>query len=87
MIKEKYISEALLKDTPKKKLGLKIKEGAITPDHFNKPAVDAYLLEVVGDIESTGMLPADKAKLDSLPTGSELTIMINNATSGDFYSE
>ena len=72
MMKEKYISEAALKDEPKKKLSLKIKEGSITPEHFNKKEVDAYLLDVVGAIEETGMLPEDKAKLDALPTAEEL---------------
>ena len=72
MMKEKYISEAALKDEPKKKLSLKIKEGSITPEHFNKKEVDAYLLDVVGAIEETGMLPEDKVKLDALPTAEEL---------------
>ena len=72
MMKEKYISEAALKDKPKKKLSLKIKEGSITPEHFNKKEVDKYLLDVVGAVEDTGMLPEDKAKLDALPTAEEL---------------
>ena len=71
-MKEKYISEAALKDKPKKKLSLKIKEGSIIPEHFNKKEVDKYLLDVVGAIEETGMLPEDKAKLDALPTATEL---------------
>jgi len=77
MMKEKYISEAALKDKPKKRLSLKIKEGSITPEHFNKKEVDAYLLDVVGAIEDTGMLPEDKAKLDALPTASELQDTLN----------
>ena len=76
-MKEKYISEAALKDKPKKKLSLKIKEGSITPEHFNKKEVDAYLLDVVGAIEDTGMLPEDKAKLDALPTAIELEQELN----------
>lgn len=76
-MKEKYISEAALKDKPKKRLSLKIKEGSITPEHFNKKEVDAYLLDVVGAIEDTGMLPEDKAKLDALPTASELQDTLN----------
>ena len=76
-MKEKYISEAALKDAPKKKLSLKIKEGSIIPEHFNKKEVDAYLLDVVGAIEDTGMLPEDKAKLDALPTATELEQELN----------
>lgn len=72
MLKEKYISEAQMKEEPKKKLVLKIKEGSITPEHFNKREVENYLLTVVDSIEDTGMLPEDKAKLDALPTATEL---------------
>jgi hypothetical protein len=77
MLKEKYISEAQMKEEPKKKLVLKIKEGSITPEHFNKREVENYLQEVVGSIEDTGMLPEDKAKLDALPTASELQNTLN----------
>lgn len=78
MLKEKYISEAQMKEEPKKKLVLKIKEGSITPEHFNKREVENYLQEVMGSIEDTGMLPEDKAKLDALPTATELEEMFND---------
>ena len=77
MLKEKYISEAQMKEEPKKKLVLKIKEGSITPEHFNKREVENYFQEVVGSIGDTGMLPEDKAKLDALPTASELQSTLN----------
>lgn len=66
-----------MKEEPKKKLVLKIKEGSITPEHFNKREVENYLLTVVDSIEDTGMLPEDKAKLDALPTASELQNTLN----------
>ena len=88
MLKEKYISEAQMKEEPKKKLVLKIKEGSITPEHFNKKGVDKYLLDVVGAIEDTGMLPEDKAKLDALPTASELQSALNSkANSSNVYTK
>jgi hypothetical protein len=77
MLKEKYISEAPLSEEPKKKLALKIKEGSITPNLFNKREVENYLQEVIDSIEGTGMLPEDKAKLDALPTASELQNTLN----------
>lgn len=82
MLKEKYISEAQMKEEPKKKLVLKIKEGSITPEHFNKREVENYLLTVVDSIEDTGMLPEDKAKLDALPTASELEEMFEVKSQG-----
>lgn len=88
MLKEKYISEAQMKEEPKKKLVLKIKEGSITPEHFNKKEVDKYLLDVVGAIEDTGMLPEDKAKLDALPTATELQSALNSkANSSNVYTK
>lgn len=82
MLKEKYISEAQMKEGPKKKLVLKIKEGSITPEHFNKREVENYLQEVVGSIEDTGMLPEDKAKLDALPTAAELQQALDGKQNG-----
>lgn len=88
MLKEKYISEAQMKEEPKSKLALKIKEGSITPEHFNKREVENYLLTVVDSIESSGMLPEDKAKLDALPTASELQSTLNGkANSSDVYTK
>jgi len=88
MSKEKYISEAQMKEEPKKKLVLKIKEGSITPEHFNKREVENYLQEVIGSIEGTGMLPEDKAKLDALPTASELQNTLDSkANSSNVYTK
>lgn len=88
MLKEKYISEAPLSEEPKKKLALKIKDGSITPNLFNKREVENYLQEVVGSIEDTGMLPEDKAKLDALPTASELQNTLNSkANSSNVYTK
>ena len=82
MSKEKYISEAQMKEEPKKKLALKIKDGSITPNLFNKREVENYLLSVVESIESSGMLPEDKAKLDALPTASELQQALDGKQNG-----
>lgn len=88
MLKEKYISEAQMKEEPKKKLALKIKEGSITPKHFNKREVENYLLTVVDSIKDTGMLPEDKAKLDALPTATELQSALNSkANSSNVYTK
>ncbi len=88
MLKEKYISEAQMKEEPKKKLVLKIKECSITPEHFNKREVDKYLLDVVGSVEDTGMLPEDKTKLDALPTASELQNTLDSkANSSNVYTK
>ena len=46
-IKEKYISEALLKDSPKKKLSLKIGEGVIKPEHLSKRIVDEVIAPLI----------------------------------------
>lgn len=83
LVKEKYISEAALKDEPKKNLSLKIKEGSITPEHLSQRVVDEVITPMIEDsveeykeiaetIAASGMTPEDKAKLDSLPTGTEL---------------
>lgn len=88
MLKEKYISEAKMKEEPKKKLALKIKEGSITPDLFNKRLVDEHIASVVDSIEGTGMIPEDKAKLDALPTASELQSALNaKANSSNVYTK
>ena len=57
-IKEKYISEALLKDSPKKKLSLKIGEGVIKPEHLSKRIADEIIIplieeKLVGDLDET----------------------------------
>lgn len=55
---EKYISEALLKDSPKKKLSLKIGEGAVKPEHLSKRIADEVIIplieeKLVGDLDET----------------------------------
>lgn len=88
MLKEKYISESLLSEEPKKKLALKILDGTIEPRHFNKNKVDGYILSIVDSIEGSGMLPEDKAKLDALPTATELQSALNaKANSSNVYTK
>lgn len=53
---EKYISEAPLKDSPKKKLSLKIGEGAIKPEHLSQRIADEVIIplieeKLVGDLD------------------------------------
>lgn len=55
---EKYISEALLKDSPKKKLSLKIGEGAVKPEHLSQRIADEVIIplieeKLVGDLDET----------------------------------
>lgn len=82
-MKEKYISEAALKDEPKKKISLKIKEGSITPEHLSQRVVDEIITPMIEDsveeykeiaetIATSGMTPEDKTKLNALPTAEEL---------------
>ena len=82
MLKEKYISESQLSEEPKKKLALKIKPGSITPNLLNKREIENYILSIVESIESSGMLPEDKAKLDALPTASELQQALDRKQNG-----
>ena len=44
---EKYISEAPLKDSPKKKLSLKIGEGVIKPEHLSKRIADEVIIPLI----------------------------------------
>lgn len=55
---EKYISEAALKDSPKKKLSLKIGEGAVKPEHLSQRIADEVIIplieeKLVGDLDET----------------------------------
>ena len=44
---EKYISEAPLKDSPKKKLSLKIGEGAVKPEHLSQRIADEVIIPLI----------------------------------------
>ena len=47
MLKEKYIGEAPLLESPKKKLSLKIKEGAIIPEHLSPRVKDEVIAPLI----------------------------------------